>query len=116
MRIDGTVAVLALEREASLRVEPRTRVEITCLSGVLWVTQEGDSRDLFLAPGESFKLLPRGVTLVTALEAAAVRVLDSSVEPRSPRFGWTVAGRVFALWSGLAARRSAVIKPRAAVP
>jgi hypothetical protein len=116
MRIDGTAAVLALEREASLRVEPRTRVEVTCLSGVLWVTQEGDWRDLFLGPGESFKLLPRGVTLVTALESATVRVLDGSVESFAPRAWWAMAWRVVTLWSGLAVRRSAVIKPRAAVP
>src|SRR4249920_1968368 len=114
MRIDGTAAMIALEREASLRVEPGTRVEITCLSGVLWVTQAGDSRDLFLAPGESLEILPRGVTLVTALESSTVRVLDGGVEPRASRAWWHSARRGLALWSRLAARTTAVIKPRAA--
>jgi DUF2917 family protein len=105
--------MLALEREASLRVEPGTRVEITCLSGVLWVTQERDLRDLFLGPGESFRLLPRGLTLVTALEPATVQVVDVSVEPRVSGPWWAVG---LALWSRWGARRSAVIKPRPAVP
>jgi hypothetical protein len=115
MRIDGTAAMITLEREASLRVEPGTRVEITCVSGVLWVTQEGDSRDLFLAPGESLELLPRGVTLVTALESSTVRVLDSGVEPRASRAWWDSAWRGLALWSRLVARTTAVIKPRVTV-
>ena len=107
--------MIALEREASLRVEPGTRVEITCLSGVLWVTQEGDSRDLFLARGASLELLPRGVTLVTALESSTVRVLDSGVGPRALRAWWDSARRGLPLWNRLSARNTAVIKPRARV-
>ncbi len=106
--------MIALEREGSLRVEPGTRVEITCLTGVLWVTQEGDARDLFLGPGESFKLLPRGVTLVAALEPATVRLLDIGAEPRIARSRWAMLKRGLAVWSGLVARPIAVIKPRGA--
>jgi len=106
--------MIALEREASLRVEPGTRIEIACLSGVLWVTQEGDWRDLFLGPGESFNLLARGVTLVTALEPASVRLLDSGAERRVARRWWAILKRGLASWSGLAARPMAVIKARAA--
>ncbi|HTS54261.1 MAG TPA: DUF2917 domain-containing protein [Burkholderiales bacterium] len=107
--------MIALEREASLRVQPGTRVEITCLSGVLWVTQAGDSRDLFLARGESLEILPRGVTFVTALESSTVRLLDCGVVPRASRAWWYGARRALALWSKLAARTTAVIRPRAAV-
>jgi hypothetical protein len=83
MRIDGVAAMIALEREASLRVESGSRVEIACMSGVLWITHEGDVRDLFLARGESLVSPVRGVTLVTALEPATVRVLDYSA-PKVP--------------------------------
>ena len=108
--------MIALEREASLRVEPGARVEIRCLSGVLWITQQGDARDLFLAPGESFELLPRGRTLITALEPSMVRVIDAvRTQPRI-RHAWSArAERYLAFWRRLRARTTAVIGTRAAV-
>jgi hypothetical protein len=115
MRIDGTAAMIALERETSLRVEPGTRVEIACLSGVVWITQQGDLRDLFLAPGESLELLPRGRTLLTALEPSLVRVVDAGATPRAVRPWWTRAERARALWTRLRTRTTAVIGPRPAV-
>jgi hypothetical protein len=76
MRIDGASAMITLEREQSLRIERGVRVEVVCGSGVLWITQEGDVRDLFLAPGERLLLAPRGVMLLTALERSRVEVRD----------------------------------------
>jgi hypothetical protein len=115
MRIDGTAAMIALERETSLRVEPGTRVEIACLSGVVWITQQGDLRDLFLAPGESLELLPRGRTLLTALEPSLVRVVDAGATRRAERARWVPAKRARELWARLRARTTAVIGPRPAV-
>ena len=112
MRIDGPAATIALEREASLRVEPGTRVEIVCLSGVVWITQQGDLRDLFLAPGESIKLLPRRRTLATALVPSLVRVVDGGTAPLA-RKAW--GGRFAAWWTRMRARTTAVIGPRSAV-
>ena len=97
--------MIALEREASLRVEPISSVEITCLSGVVWVTHEGDTRDLFLAHGESLVPPMEGVTMVTALEPATVRVLDCP-QPRSSFPWWTGVAR--ALRRAASWRRPAV--------
>ena len=97
--------MIALEREASVRVEPGTRIEISCLSGVLWVTQEGDYRDLFVAPGESLELSPRGATLLTALEPSTLRAVD-----RKKRRGWLRGWWGSANWVTCAV----VIKPSAA--
>ena len=98
--------MIALEREASVRVEPGTRIEIACLSGVLWVTQEGDCRDLFLGPGESLELLARGATLVAALEPSTLRAVD-----RGTRRG------LWGRWWGSAKRATttAVIRPSTAL-
>ena len=104
--------MIALEREASLRVEPGSRVEIACLSGVVWVTHEGDTRDLFLARGESLVPPTRGVTMVTALEPAAVRVLDCGERRSSSHWGTGVARLVrrAATWRRLATRTSAIVR------
>jgi len=108
----------ALEREASLRVEPGTRVEIACLSGVVWITHAGDPRDLFLASGESLVLPPRGVTLITALEPATVRVVDRAAQRHTALRWWPGFARAIRglLWRpALAAGTTAVIKPHTIV-
>ena len=110
--------MIALEREASLRVAPGTRIEIACLSGVVWITHAGDARDLFLAPGESLVLPLRGVTLVTALEPATIRVLDCAARRHSAvRWRPAVARAIRGLlrWPGLAAGTTTVIKPQTIV-
>ena len=107
---------VGLEREESLRVEGGTQLEVACLSGVVWITQAGDLRDLFLAPGESLRLGLRGLVLITALEPAAVNVrqvrvpdatLAPSACPRTVRSG----SRAQELWSRW--RSSAVMRLRA---
>ena len=68
--------MIDLNAEESLRVEQGTSIEVTCLSGVVWITQERDVRDLFLAPGESIWLRRRGLALITALERSAVDIRE----------------------------------------
>jgi hypothetical protein len=83
MMIQGA-AMIALDTETSLRVEHASVLEIECLSGVLWITREGDLCDRFLATGESFNPSGRGVTLVTALERSLVRVVERPAAPARP--------------------------------
>jgi hypothetical protein len=107
MHLTGSAAMISLEREASLRVEQATQLEIVCVAGVVWITQTGDTRDLFIAAGESLSLSPRGLTLVTALEPATVHVIDR----RAP-------GKAAAWWRwaiGLGARVAALVRSREAV-
>jgi hypothetical protein len=40
---------------------------VKCLSGSLWITQDGDGRDIVLAPGEGFEFDRPGDALVSAL-------------------------------------------------
>ncbi|HET6280842.1 MAG TPA: DUF2917 domain-containing protein [Polyangia bacterium] len=84
MRIDGIAATVSLERERSLRVARGAEVQVTCASGVLWVTCEGDLRDVILTAGQSFTIKHRGVTLVTALKAATVWVRDGRAGDGAP--------------------------------
>jgi hypothetical protein len=76
MQIHGANAAINLEAEQSLRIQSRNHVEVVCLSGLLWVTQPGDVRDLFVAPGEPLRLAASGLTLVTAMVPSVLRARE----------------------------------------
>ena len=65
--------MIALDQDQTLMLMDGRRVRIACHRGVLWVTSEGDHRDLFVAPGGILELRARR-TLVTALEPSHVEV------------------------------------------
>jgi hypothetical protein len=89
MLIDGATPMLALDTESSLRIEHAAVLEIECLSGVLWMTREGDICDRFIGPGERFSPSGRGVTLITALERSLVRVIERPAARARPIWlGW----------------------------
>ena len=50
---------------------------IECLSGSLWITQDGDSRDIVLAPGDSFSLDRAGDALISALDDSRFLLLEA---------------------------------------
>jgi len=86
MQIHGTDAVLNLAAEQCLRITSRGPIEVECLGGLLWVTQSGDARDLFVASGGALRLLPGELTLVTALQPAALRVRELPLVAGAPRW------------------------------
>jgi hypothetical protein len=53
---------------------------LRCETGLLWVTIENDSRDLFLRPGRNLRLPHRGRVVVQAMGAAKLQ-LSSRAEP-----------------------------------
>jgi hypothetical protein len=55
---------------------------ILAVSGRLWLTQHGDSRDVFLEPGQQFTVERQGDTVAQALGAGAAVIL---VEPPATR-------------------------------
>jgi hypothetical protein len=86
MMLQGIPAMIALNAESSLRLEHAGVLEIQCVSGVLWITREGDVCDRFLGPGDTLRPGARGVTLATALEPSLVRLLERPL-PRW-HFAW----------------------------
>ncbi|HML07933.1 MAG TPA: DUF2917 domain-containing protein [Xanthobacteraceae bacterium] len=68
-----------------LLIEDGAGLEIKCLQGNLWVTQEGDQQDRIVSSGESFVLDRPGLSVVTALlEPALLIVQPGRVEAQSP--------------------------------
>jgi hypothetical protein len=47
---------------------------VTCVSGSVWLTMEGDTRDVVLEPGASFVVDRDGLTLLAAQRPSEVRV------------------------------------------
>ena len=56
------------------RLEGAKGQQITCLSGVVWVTQANDGRDIILTRGQSFIIDRKGLAVVMALKEAAIAV------------------------------------------
>ena len=48
---------------------------VTCCAGMLWITQEGDPRDIVLGTGQRFVINRQGLALISpACEASAALV------------------------------------------
>lgn len=67
--MDGYVVQgsIGMPRGSVLRIADGQGVVVHAWEGHLWITQGGDTRDHFVAPGESFTLDRDGVALVHAL-------------------------------------------------
>ena len=65
-----------LKARESLRIADGAGLEVKCLLGHLWITQEGDREDRVVDSGGSFVLDRPGLSLVTALRGPAVLVVE----------------------------------------
>jgi len=61
-----------LARSGHVQVIDGRGSSMQCLAGSVWVTQEGDPRDIVLAAGDSFTLDRDGVAIVYATSDAAI--------------------------------------------
>jgi hypothetical protein len=64
-----------------VRAEPGQRVE--CLSGWLWITQDGDRRDIVLGSGDGFEFDRPGNALVSALDDSRYLMLQACARQRA---------------------------------
>jgi hypothetical protein len=63
---------LPLPRGSALHVEDGQETLVRAASGCVWITQEGDRRDIVLEAGQAFRISRGGRTLVAALRDSAV--------------------------------------------
>lgn len=71
-------ALHELQKGATLVVERPAGVELKCLRGNVWITHDGDPRDVVVSPGENYHADRGSRMLVHALEP----VLISRRRPR----------------------------------
>src|SRR6266446_2841268 len=74
MELPSTPILLPVCRPLAIR--NRRGLIVTCRTGRLWITLEGEMRDLFLGPGEILKIQERGFVILEALEPAIITVQD----------------------------------------
>ena len=73
------IATQVIARNKMLEVKQPLGVTIECLEGSVWVTLDGDSRDVVLDAGQSFVVDRNQRTLLQALDAARVRLIEPAL-------------------------------------
>lgn len=68
------VRPIRLPARSVQRIEGAKGQQITCLAGLVWVTQANDSRDILLSKGQSFIVDRKGLTVAFALKEAAIAI------------------------------------------
>jgi uncharacterized protein YjiS (DUF1127 family) len=75
--IEG-IEVVRLARGEPLRLQGAAGRHLSVLSGAVWITQEGDPRDLVIAGGETSRFDREGLALVVPLGGPAQLVLEDA--------------------------------------
>jgi hypothetical protein len=85
MQIALTQNSIALERYHALSMTDAAGVEVECRTGQLWLTQDGDTRDILLAPGDTHAIQRDGLTLISAIKPSVVHVQPARPRPAARR-------------------------------
>jgi len=67
---------IQIDRNRTVALADAFDVEVVCLSGCLWLTEDRLLEDHILQAGESRTIRSRGRVLVTALEPSSMRALE----------------------------------------
>lgn len=81
MQIELTQANIALEAHHAMSMMDAIGVQVECRTGQVWLTMDGDSRDIFLAPGDAHSIKRNGLTLISAIEPSLVHVQPPRARP-----------------------------------
>jgi hypothetical protein len=71
MDLSQIASGIDLAQGKALRLEDAVGRRITVLQGHVWITQDGDPRDIVLQAGEDFVIERPGLALVTPLDGGA---------------------------------------------
>ncbi len=77
MRNDLIFDTRLLTKGRIRRVHHPVGRRVECVTGSLWITQDGDLRDIVLAAGESFVFDHKGDALISALDDSSFLLLEA---------------------------------------
>ena len=76
MKIEFSSSGVLLAKDQTLALPNAAGVRVASQSGTVWITQDGDLRDIVLTPGDSVVLERSTPTLVQAFEPALITIAD----------------------------------------
>ena len=79
MQLQLKKPVIALEPGQVMTLDDAQGTRIVARIGTVWVTEEGNSRDHVVGPGETLVVARPGRTLVQALKPAWISLADGPV-------------------------------------
>jgi hypothetical protein len=96
-------AQLHLERREVIRLHDPRGARVECIRGALWITQNSDRRDYFLAANDALTLDRPGLALIHAQEPSEVVLSEPAPSPRlRQRFGRAFVAALRAAGKGFA--------------
>lgn len=90
MNLDLAEAGIVLKAQQFLRIDESQHARIRCEDGTVWITQDGDPRDVVLGAGQQFTVDRPGQVVVFSLSGATLELhscIKALVEVKS---GWRV--------------------------
>jgi hypothetical protein len=84
MQTDLKLATTDLKRGQLLRLDDAAGTLVLCLGGSLWLTQQGDQRDIVLEAGDDARIEHDGMSIVSALSDASVVLSRDSAPLDAP--------------------------------
>lgn len=101
MLFDLVRARLDLCRNQLVRLTDARGTRVDCVAGSVWITVDGELRDVVLSPGGSFVVDSRAPVLVHAVDDATTVALQAPrsarrARPASPGRGWRASPAPFA--------------------
>jgi len=96
-----TTRTIDLGYEQLLTFEGRPGTRVRVLYGSMWLTEEGDERDVFARTGDEVTLTSDGLSVIEGIGAARVQV----IEQRRPTLTTALVHRLAHVWETLRARR-----------
>jgi hypothetical protein len=73
MEIDLRCGEVCLQDNQPMRLTGARGVGVTCTAGTVWITQSGVAEDIFLNPGQSFRIGNDALALVESIGGGKVR-------------------------------------------
>ncbi len=90
---ESSANVVRLDANKLAVIQSGRRVNITCLEGMLWVTEDWNPTDVLLRSGESFKSTNAGRIVIDAFEPSTYRMAVDRT-PWWSRLGRAVADQI----------------------
>jgi hypothetical protein len=79
MNLRVEAPVLSLEAGQFLSLDDACGTRIQSDEGTVWITEEGEPRDFVVGPGETYVVTRPGLTLVQAMVASRVALVDEDM-------------------------------------